>query len=78
MWMIIAIVFALLAVLSLIVGYLAGRGGNSGPLNYIFVINLGIPWTQILSKLFRSTESPLLPAIGLIINIAVVWWLALR
>ena len=74
----IAVVFSTLAVLSVVVGYIAGMGPSSGPLNYIFVVILGFPWTLILSWLFPSAASPLIPAIGLLINLALVWWWALR
>lgn len=72
----IAVVYTILAVLSVVVGYVAGMGPNAGPLNYAFVVVLGFPWTVIISWLFPSTASPLIPALGLLINLVLVWWWA--
>ncbi len=74
----VAIVFTILAALSVVLGFFAGIGESSGPLNYIFVVILGLPWTLLISWLFPSVSSPFLPAIGLLINIALVWWWALE
>lgn len=59
-------------------GFLAGYLSNSGPLDYIFVIIAGIPWTQLLSWIFPSSDTPLIAIIGVLINLALVWWWALR
>lgn len=72
-----AIGFTILAVLSVIIGLAAGSGKSSGPLNYIFVVILGLPWTAVISWLFPSVSAPWIPAVGLIINVALVWWWAL-
>lgn len=74
----IAIIFTILAVLSVVVGLVADSGKSSGPLNYIFVVILGFPWTAIISWLIPSVSSPWIPAVGLFINLALVWWWALR
>lgn len=72
----IAIIFTILAALSVIIGLVADSGKSSGPLNYIFVVILGFPWTAIISWLIPSVSSPWIPAAGLIINVALVWWWA--
>ncbi|HMS07855.1 MAG TPA: hypothetical protein PKE66_00040 [Pyrinomonadaceae bacterium] len=59
-------------------GFAAGYLSNSGPLDYIFVIIAGIPWTQILSWAFPSSGTPVIAIIGVLINLALVWWWALR
>ncbi|MBX7053969.1 MAG: hypothetical protein K1X36_03360 [Pyrinomonadaceae bacterium] len=72
----IAIVFTVLAILSVGVGLIAGWGNSSGPLNYVFVAIMGLPWTAIISWLFPSVSSPSIPTLGLIINLLLVWWWA--
>lgn len=73
----IAIIFTILALLSFVVGLAADSGKSAGPLNYIFVVILGFPWTAIISWLVPSASSPWIPAVGLFINLALVWWWAL-
>ncbi|MGD9589566.1 MAG: hypothetical protein AB7Q37_14230 [Pyrinomonadaceae bacterium] len=74
----IAIGFTVLAAAAYLIGYMASRGESSGPLNYIFVVILGLPWTAIISWLIPSVDSPLIPAVGVSINTSLVWWWALR
>ena len=71
---IVAIAYTAFAVFGFAAGYLS----NSGPLDYIFVIIAGIPWTQFLSWMFPSIDTPVIAIIGVLINLALVWWWALR
>lgn len=73
---IIAFIYTAFALFAFLIGYFS----NSGPLDYVFVIIAGFPWTQILSGLLRTelTSGPVIPIIGVLINTALVWWWALR
>lgn len=73
---IIAIVYTFFAVGSYLIGYFS----NSGPLDYIFFIIAGFPWTQILSWLLADLvdESPAIGFVGVFINLTLVWWWATR
>ncbi|MBX3266671.1 MAG: hypothetical protein KF831_08175 [Acidobacteria bacterium] len=66
--------YTLFALFGLVAGYVS----NSGPLDYIFSIIAGIPWTQFLSWLFASTASPIIRVIGVLINLVLVWVWAIR
>lgn len=73
---VVAIVYTLFAVVSFLLGYFS----NSGPLDYIFFVIAGVPWTQILSWLLadRLGGSPVIAFVGVFINLAIVWWWATR
>lgn len=72
----IAFVYSAFALFAFLVGFFS----NSGPLDYVFVIIAGFPWTQILSGLLRSEmpSGPLIPLLGVLINAGLLWWWALR
>lgn len=75
----IAIIYTVLAILAYIIGSTASTGPDAGPLNYIFVVVLGIPWSFLLSWLLGDgVSSPLVPLVGVLINGALLWWWALR
>ncbi len=74
----IAIVYSVLAVLSIIAGVSAGYTSSAGPLNYIFAVILGIPWTLILGYFFSDLPTPITPIACVALNAAILWWWATR
>lgn len=73
---IIAVAYTLFAAASLLLGYLS----NSGPLDYVFFVIAGVPWTQFLIWLLgdRVDGSPAIAFVGVFINLVIVWWWATR
>lgn len=74
---IIAVVYTVLAILAVAAGFLAP---NQGPLNFIFVYLLGLPWV-LVGNLFSEIGVVGGYALGigsLILNAAILWWWALR
>lgn len=75
----IAIIYTVLAILAYLLGYMANRGPEAGPLNYVFVVVLGVPWSFLLSWLLGdSVSTSFVPLVGVLINGALLWWWALR
>lgn len=71
-----AIAYTLFAIGSYLIGYFS----NSGPLNYVFFVIAGFPWTQILSRFIarESGGSIIYAFVGVLINLSLVWWWASR
>lgn len=76
MKLLVARIYTVFVAFAVIAGYLS----NSGPLNFIFVIVAGLPWTPALDWAFGKAlgHSPLIAISGVAINLAIVWWWALR
>ena len=74
---IIAIVYTVLAVLAVLLGFFSP---NQGPLNFIFVYLLGLPWV-LIGRLFGEIGVAGGYALGigsLVLNALILWFWALR
>ena len=61
--------------------FIAGYVSNTGPLNYVFVIIAGLPWTPLFSRLFGGSfgASPIIAILGVAINLTLIWlWALMR
>lgn len=72
---IIAVAYTVFAIAAFLIGWIS----NSGPLNYIFFVIAGLPWTLLFNWILGdSVSSPLIPLAAVLINAALLWWWALR